>query len=254
VKPVWPDTRSSGLAAACATFEPMPLEEAGFRERLQTQSEDGVTVSAVVLTADESRQVFDLDLYARGVQPVWLEITNHDESTVQFLPYGLDDDYFTPLEVSYVHRYRFAKSANEAMDQYIYNLAIDPTVKAGATNSGFVFVHLEPGSNVFNVDVMGVDAQLRHFTFFETRSEFQIDARLTSAADRSQQASRELGDTAALREMLEDLTCCVQAPDGAETAAPLNVAFVGEWEDLLYTLVRSGWDTTPRSGWVKAVA
>ena len=231
-----------GSLAACTSFDPRPLDEVVFPERLQTESQEGVTVGAVVLTAEETRQIFDLDLYSRGIQPVWLEITNNDESTVQFLPYSVDDDYFTPLEVSYVHRYRFAKSANEAMDEYIYDLAIDPTIKPGETNTGFVFMHLEPGSNVFNVDVMGVDAQLRHFTFFETRSEFQIDARLSSVEDRSQEASTELGDRAALREMLENLGCCVQRPDGTDTEVPLNVVFVGEWDDLLYALVRAGWD------------
>ena len=231
-----------GLFAGCTTFEPVPLADVGFRERAQTQVEEGVSVRAVVLTSAETQQVFDLDLYSRGIQPLWLEITNNGESAVQFLPYSVDEDYFTPLEVSYVHRYRFAKQANELMDDYIYRLAIDPTIRPGATNSGFVFMHLEPGSQLFNVDVMGIDAQLRQFTFFETRSDSQVDARLSSDEDRSQEVSRELGDFEALRGMLENLACCVQEPDGTETPAPLNVAFVSEWEDLLHTLAGSGWD------------
>ena len=62
-------------------------------------------VTAAVLSAEESEAVFGVSLYKRGIQPVWLEIENKDEEPTWFLPFSVDPDYFSPLEVTYpLHR------------------------------------------------------------------------------------------------------------------------------------------------------
>ena len=137
-----------------------------FQERAVTQSENNVTVSAVVLSEEESELIFATDLYRRGIQPVWLEIENNDESDMRFLPAGLDPEYFAPLEVSYIKRFRWAKYANEQKDEHFLSLALGEYIPSGTTRTGFVFSHLEHGTKVFNVDVMGKDHDLRTFTFF----------------------------------------------------------------------------------------
>jgi hypothetical protein len=92
------------LAGGCATtYETVPLEQVPFLERAQTKAEENVQVTAAVLSAEETELVFGLDLYARGIQPVWLEIENNDESTMWFLPVGLDPEYF---EHGHSHRTR----------------------------------------------------------------------------------------------------------------------------------------------------
>ena len=154
------------LAGGCATtYETVPLEQVPFLERAQTKAEENVQVTAAVLSAEETELIFGLDLYARGIQPVWLEIENNDESTMRFLPVGLDPQYFAPLEVSYVVRFRFAKEANEQMDEYFQKLSMGNRIEPGETRSGFVFSHLKHGTKIFNVDVVGGDHNLRTFTF-----------------------------------------------------------------------------------------
>ena len=59
-----------------------------------TQLEDNVRVNMMVLSEEESELVFCRTLYDRGIQLVWLDIENHDESGMRFLPLGLDPDYF----------------------------------------------------------------------------------------------------------------------------------------------------------------
>ena len=81
----------------CATFNPRPIDEVPFRERAQTQYEGNVRVTAAVPSTGESKALFGVNLYRRGIQPIWLEIENNDEESVWFLPIGLDPDYFTPL-------------------------------------------------------------------------------------------------------------------------------------------------------------
>jgi len=232
----------------CATFDPVPFSqvEAAFRERAITQTEGSVRVTAVVLSEQETEQVFGRDLYEQGVQPVWLEIENQDDSAVRLLPVSLDPDYFAPLEVSYLHRFRFAKYANEQMDRHFYELAISEQVDPGGTRSGFVYTHLEHGTKVFNVDVIGKDHELRTFTFFAPvpglRPDHQeVDWPALYAPDEVACHDRD-----SLREALAALPCCVTGEAGKAQGEPLNLVLIGHPIDLLYALVRSGWDETEK--------
>ena len=150
---------------SCATYEPVSLNEVPFRDRAVTQEDNDVRVSAVVLSEDETELIFAADLYARGIQPIWLEIENNEEFTVRFLAVGLDPEYFAPLEASYISRFRWAKYANEQKDEHYLSMALGEHIQAGTTRSGFVFSHLEHGTRVFNVDIIGKEHDLRTFSF-----------------------------------------------------------------------------------------
>ncbi len=57
----------------CATFNPRPIEEVPFRQRAQTQHENNVRVTVAVLSAEETKELFDLDLYKNcGKKAGWL--------------------------------------------------------------------------------------------------------------------------------------------------------------------------------------
>ena len=83
-----------------SSFEPIGLEQVGFLERSQTQQESGVRVTVAVPSESETRELFHIPLYDRGVQPVWIEIENGRENRVTFLPVGVDAEYFTPVETA----------------------------------------------------------------------------------------------------------------------------------------------------------
>ncbi len=159
----------------CATFRPMSIDEVPFKERAQTQTEANVTVRAAVLGADEAEAFFGVPLHKRGVQPVWLEITNDDDKSVWYLHVGTDRDYFPPLEVAYMHRSGFSGSGQREMQRYYHDHAIGKHVAPGATRSGFLFTNLELGTKDFNVDLIGEDKQLRTFTFFCNVPGFRMD-------------------------------------------------------------------------------
>ena len=109
---------------ATATYNPRPLEEATFKTRAQTQDERGIRVTAAVLSPEECKELFRLDLYKRGIQPIWLKIENNTNHLVAFLPYGVDSDYFSPLEVAYMHRSGFSKAARSQMDEFFYQTSL----------------------------------------------------------------------------------------------------------------------------------
>ena len=89
------------LLHACASAPPITPDNAGdYLARAQTQAKNGISVTAGVPDRKESKAIFNTDLYKRGVQPVWLEITNSSDERVTVLPAGLDPGYFSPNEAA----------------------------------------------------------------------------------------------------------------------------------------------------------
>ena len=236
------------LAGGCATtYETVPLEQVPFLERAQTKAEENVQVTAAVLSAGETELIFGLDLYARGIQPVWLEIENNDESTMWFLPVGLDPQYFAPLEVSYVVRFRFAKEANEQMDEYFQKLSMGNRIEPGETRSGFVFSHLKHGTKIFNVDVVGGDHNLRTFTFAVPVPGLAEDVTQIDWNKLYEPTEMVAYDRDELKDALGKLPCCVTDQGGNNEGLPLNVVIIGTRDDLIYAVIRGGWDVTERT-------
>ncbi|MGI9341856.1 MAG: LssY C-terminal domain-containing protein [Gammaproteobacteria bacterium] len=238
------------LLSACATapYSPAELDSVPFRDRAQTEVEGPVTVTAAVPGPEETRALFDLPLYDRGIQPVWLEVRNGTDSQIRYAPVGTDPDYFAPQEVAYVHRGGFNSDGKKQMNRYFYDMAMPRRIAPGETRSGFVFTHAYPGTKAFNVDLFGPsrDNDLS-FTFFIDVPGF--------APDHSDVYFEELYTAEQLREFtLDEFRAEIAAMDcqtcdapGERQGAPINAVVVGEPGEVLQALIRSSWVETPRS-------
>jgi len=226
----------------CATFNPRPIEEVPFRERAQTQIDAGVRVTAAVLSAQESQDVFGVPLYKRGIQPVWLEIENNEKEPVFFLPVSLDPDYFAPLEVAYMHHIALSKTANSKMDQYFHEQAMGLLVRPASVRSGFVFTNLDEGTKAFNVEL--INHEIRTFTFFITVPGIRADHREVDWERMYPKEEMVSYGEEGLRKALESLPCCTTNRDGTKQGDPLNIVLIGDLDDVYHALIRSGWDET----------
>lgn len=222
-------------------------DQVPFLDRAQSKTRESVQVTVAVLSAEETKLIFGLDLYRRGIQPVWLEIENNDESTMRFLPVGLDPEYFAPLEVSYILRNRFAKTANEALDEHYQKLGIGNSIESGKKISGFVFSHLEHGTKVFNVDVIGEDHDLRTFMFVVPVPGQAVEATQIEWDKLYEPEDILSYSRSDLVEALNVLPCCVTDQRGMNQGLPLNVVIVSDADHLVYALTRSGWDLVGRN-------
>jgi hypothetical protein len=63
----------------CAAFMPQPLEGVEVLERPASKEDGKVWVTAAVPSPEESAALFGVDVAARGIQPVWLRLENHDD-------------------------------------------------------------------------------------------------------------------------------------------------------------------------------
>ena len=233
------------VAAGCATsFEPRTLEEVNFLDRAQTKSQGNIRVVAAVLSGEETEQVFGFPLYKKGIQPVWLEVENLEKESTWFLPFGLDPDYFPPLEVAYPYHRAFQNEYNRQIDDYFREQAMGMYIAPGATRSGFVFTNLDLGTKVFNVDLVGDDNQPRTFTFFIEVPGLVADHRAIEFEQLYSASQLVAYDEDGLRKALGSLPCCTTNDDGSEQLLPINLALVGDGDDLLRVLIRSGWNET----------
>jgi hypothetical protein len=229
----------------CASFNPQPLNDRPFRERATVQTKNGVRVLAAVLSAEETQSVFGLSLYKKGIQPVWLEIENNSQRRMWFAPLSVDRGYFSPLEVAYLYHAGHTKAAKQNLDRFFYRHAMGKTINPQTVRSGFVFTNLEMGTKAFNVEVIGEDQQFRSFTFLIPVGDFKVDYRKVDFEKLFADHEKiDVDSPEALKRLIEALPCCTTGADGTRNADPINVVIVGKGADILYALLRSGWDET----------
>jgi len=79
----------------CASKGPLPeIEKLDYKSRVITSSDGAVLVSASVLSADESRDIYGVPLAKKGIQPVWIEVENGDDVAYWLMSPGLDPDFY----------------------------------------------------------------------------------------------------------------------------------------------------------------
>ncbi len=228
----------------CATYNPRPISEIPFLDRAQTQYENNVQVTAAVPSAEESKKLFGVNLYGRGVQPIWLKIENKDEEPLYFLPVGLDPDYFSPIEAAYVNHFTFSTPDNDKMTRHFFEGGQVIYIAPGTTRSGFVYTPVDEGTKGFNVDIVGEDHEVRTFIFFINVPGLRVDHHQVNF-EALYSADEIISYNAdGLRKALENLPCCTTDKKGTGQGDPLNIVVIGEVEDVLHAFIRAGWDET----------
>jgi hypothetical protein len=230
------------LLSGCATsaYHGTDPGSASFLQRAQTQVRGSVTVRAAVPDAAETLALTGLDLYAQGIQPVWLEVENKGEHLARLSIWSIDRDYFSPIEVAYMNRGKFSTQGYRDMERWFYNNGLRRRVPAGESRSGLVFTNFRPGTKGFNLDIFS-NRQSASFTFFVPIPGFepdyaQVDFQSLYAADEY----REL-DQASLKTVLEDMPCCSTDETGQLNGGPFNLVLVGSPLAVRRSLLRGGW-------------
>jgi hypothetical protein len=232
------------LGCGGRSFQPVPLDEVSFRDRAVTQESHGIRVTAAVPSAGESRELFASRLYSRGVQPIWLEIENGRDVPVSFLPVGLDPEYYTPIETSFVNPATLDVDRGGNVARYFIDRGMGLVVGPGETESGFVFTPVDEGTKSFNVDIVDAEDDYR-FSFFIPVPGLKLDHHEVDWASRL--ASRdafELIDEGEIVGLLEAMPCCTTDEGGVDQGDPLNLVVIGTPDDVYYAFMRAGWDET----------
>jgi len=219
------------------------IGSADLRARSQSQTEETVRVAAAVPGRDETAAIFGVQLYDKGVQPVWLEVQNNGPEQIRYAPVSTDRFYFSPLEVAYTHRRGFSTKGRAEMNRHFDALAMPRYIDPGETRSGFVLTHADHGAKGFNVDLFGPDESYS-FTFLMRVPGFVPDYAVVDfdSIYPADQMAAHYGDD--LRQAIKGLPCCSTDENGAESGDPINVVLIGNGEELMYAMLRGNWTET----------
>ena len=156
--------------------------------RAQTQQNDLAEVTVAVLDAKESLRAFGVHTARRGVQPVWLRITNRCQSNLRLQLVSIDPNYYTPLEAAGVNHFSILKRlsafgfvgylflpllalvplklitayrANRRMDEYFSRRAFHlRPIPPGGVSEGFIFTPLDAGTKIVHVLLHAIGGSL----------------------------------------------------------------------------------------------
>ena len=243
------------LAGCASSFDLQPVESVPFRERAVTQVEDGIRVTAAVPDKNETRELFGLSLYRKRVQPVWIEVENTTDEPVAFLPFSVDADYHTAMEIASLSR---SSSKRQEAEQQLLRNSVNMWIASGQTRSGFIFTNPDEGTKAFNVDLLS-DTRVWAFTFFIQVPGLAVDHYdVDFDAIYPPEEITHFTDPGAFVSALEELPCCVVDSGGENTGDPLNIVLIGKPKDIYYAVIRAGWDetetVTATSGWKTAAS
>ena len=220
-----------------------PVDTGRFLSATEQEAEGPVRVSTSIPGREETERIFGIDLYDQGIQPVWLQIENTGDSLARYAPVSTDPEYFAPLEVAYINRRGYSEEARRAMDERFHTLAMPRYIDPGETRSGFVFTHADPGAKGFNVDVFS-GGESYNFTFLMRVPGFEPDYAKLNLSEMYTGDEIPNYESDALQEAIRSLPCCSGDKLGEESGEPINLVLVGEGEELLRALLRSGWRET----------
>jgi hypothetical protein len=225
----------------CTVYQkPLPFYNVPFQERSQSKIDGEVKVTVAVLSAEESRQLFGVNLAGQGIQPVWIRVQNADSIPYWLLSTGLDPDYFSPLESAYAFHGTFSSSLNDKIDDQFRVMAFRNPIVEGASVSGFIFTNRDEGTKAVDIDLIGY-RKTKFFTFLVSVPGIKADYHEVDFDTLYPKKEIVDLDENELRTALENLPCCTTNEDGTEKGDPLNLVLIGSRENMSAAFVRRGW-------------
>ena len=234
-----------------ATFKPQSFLEVPFRERSHSKFDKDVRITVAVLSANESRKIFGVNLAGKGIQPVWVRVENHDTTPYLLLSSGLDPDYFSPLESAYAFHSKFTPATNKKIDEQFRVMSFRNPIVPNAAVSGFLYVNLDEGIKVVDIDLLG-KGKSKFFTFFVRVPGIKADYQEVDFESLYSEKEIVDYDENELRTALENLPCCTTNEDETRKGDPLNLVVIGTREDISAAFVRRGWLPAERT-YAKAI-
>ena len=90
----------------------------------------------------------------KSIQPVWIEVENHDDRAYYLMSPGLDPNFFPASEAAEAFASGDSREQAGALDRRFGELAFRNPVRPGTTTSGFVLTHLDEGGKLVQIDLV----------------------------------------------------------------------------------------------------
>lgn len=211
----------------------------------RTQTLNGVTASARFLTDDEARKLYGANLAGKGIQAIWMKITNRTGRDQWMLAAHLDPDFYSADEAAYLFRHKWAGAGHADLQQRFRDLAMRARVGAGETCEGHVLVPRHEGGRYVEITTNG-SGKVRRFGFPLRTADGHFDfERMDVAKIRKTDRPRDL-TRSELRAALPRVAATATDKTGSGSGDPLNLVIVGNASTMMAALSECGWAFTHR--------
>lgn len=251
--------------AACASFQPQPLELDADLQGVQSSTIDDVTVSVAILTDEQARRHFGADFAKNDLQALWIRVRNATPQQLWFIRNTVDPDFYSSDEAAVLLKDSIAGSEFPALRQHLRDESIRVQHRPMTITEGFLYLpRVEGGRYVdirlsrdrFEADTAAApagSADAAALRLDEVRFGFAVplpdglfDYERLDTAHTYGDAGLPDVDLDGLRAHLEELPCCAMDADGENFGDPLNAVVIGNSHEVLAALTRSGWSFTHR--------
>ena len=256
------------LASCATTFDPQRLATPHELRDVQSKTIGDVGVSVSILTDEQARRHFGVDFGRHGLQALWMSVHNGSDRRLWFIRNMLDPDFYSAEEAALLMQGDVPRDARPALHQFFRDESIRVQLAPRTVSEGFVFLPRVEGGRYVDIRLQG-DAYLEASPMQESAvspsgaapsrppRELRFDFALPLPDGDFDYEQLDPAHTYAgqvlpsltpdeLRAALERLPCCAMDADGQREGDPLNVVIVGESQDVLNSLSRSGWSFTHR--------
>jgi hypothetical protein len=212
--------------------------------RVQSQSQDGVTVHISIPPDDYAKQYFGVEMAGSNIQPIWVKIENNSDTGYWLLPYAIDPNYYSANEAAMITGNKLNKDEREASKSLFRANVLPFFQKANSTQEGFVYASYTRGGRFVDIQLTGhLDAIRMRFAVLLPTQSFDYEK---SGLREMYAKVNELPDLTItqLRTRLKELPCCTTKSDGLGEGDPINIVLIGTGEVGISALSASDWDFT----------
>jgi hypothetical protein len=248
--------------AGCASAPPYAPDRLATPDELHdvhTRTVGDVTVSVAMLTDEQSRRHFGVDIGKVNVQALWMRVANGSDRRLWLIRTIIDPDFYSEDETALLVEDDVPDSQRAELHQFLRDESIRAALQPKTVTEGFVFLPKVEGGRYVDIRLQG-DAYLEsaggpasgrpprelRFDFPLPLPDGDFDyERMDPGKVYGGQALPDL-TLDQLRSTLEQLPCCATNEDGDGEGDPLNIVLIGNADDVLNSLSRSGWSFTHR--------
>jgi hypothetical protein len=213
-------------------------------KRVQTLTQDGVTVELAVATDEEASRQFGVSLAEYGIQPIWVRISNTTEVDYWLMPLAIDPDYYTADEAALVATEDLGGEKKAQVTAILRQHAMPFYLGGPSESEGYVYATYRRGGRFVDVrlSAFGHGVRMRFAVPLPTEGfDYELSPlrQLYAQVDSYPDLTRD-----EVRTRVREMPCCTTTADGKGEGDPLNIVLVGRGRDVLASLTAGGWGFT----------